>query len=194
MNIPAALLAAVLPAASAADFAPPAPREIIAQARAAAAQSALESFLDNLGDAVYEGGSGSLTRGAAAYDLTETRVIVQRKTLHGRPGATLRLSSRAALQANPAHVESVGAELSLEVSDGALIVLRDGRADATARLEKAPTASAVVASYRDAAYRYQPEVVETLSLRLQDGALIVERARVTGGVETERESFTARRR
>ncbi len=193
MKIIVALLAAALPAASA-DFTLPEPKELIATARASAAQSALEAFLDNLGDAVYEGSGGTLTRDGESYDITETRVIVQRKTLHGHPGATLRFSGRAALRTNPAHIESVNSELSLEVSGGSLIILRDGKADAATQLEKAPSADAVIVTYRDAYYRYHPEVVETLSLTLKDGSLSVDRTRFTGGVERERESFSALRR
>lgn len=193
MNLLAALLA-ILPAVHAADFVPPDTKEIVTQARAGAAEAELAAFLDNLGDGVYEGSSGELSRDGAAYDLIETRVIVQRKTLHGHPGATLRLLRRAALKANPAHVESADAELSLEIAGGSLLVLRDGKADAAAHLDQAPSAHAVVATWRDAYYRYHPEVVETLSLTLKDGVLIVERARSTGGSERERESFSAARR
>lgn len=189
-----AVLATLLLPASAADFVPPSPAEVVSRARSVVAQSELEAFLANLGAAVYQGTSGSFSRDGQAYALIETRVIVQRKVIHGHPGATLRLLRRAALASNPAHVETLGAELSLEASNGTLLVLRDGKPGVAARLEKAPSASNVIATYRDAPYRHHPEVAETLTLAVAGGTLRVERLRLVSGAESERESFAAARR
>lgn len=168
------------------------PREIVAQAKAAVAAEDLAAFVKNLGDGVYSGSGGSLTAEGSEWSIVETRAIVAQKTLHGNPGATLRITRRAALKSNPEHVETFAGELSLEARGSELVVERDGVGDATARLDKA-TEHALVFSYRKSWGRYRPETIERLSLSLDGGRLCVERVEASVGVEKARESFCAER-
>lgn len=148
-------------------------------------------FVRALGDAVYAGASGTLSRSGQAYALVETRVSVQQKTLDGRPSATLRLYRRAALTTNAAHVEALGEDLSIQADGDTLRVSLDGAARPA--LDVRAAAGTLAFSFVKRAIRRYPPVLERLKLTLQGGRLCVERTESVAGAETERESFCASR-